>query len=201
MPKLPKISPPKPPLPPSMQAPPKKAGSKNPPLKPHEQAIEGGTHAIGWIDERTSLSGGARWMMFRKVPKGTNWFYTLGSATMFAFLSQAGIADADPTQAVRAEHRTDQCAPHAEQARLVGRLAAYRVVRSEASGLEALLLDVREEHVRRDDLRDADRDVRILRSQLIDHRGEIRQRIASIRTCVMRKNRSSIYCVFRGAAC
>ena len=30
-----------------------------------------------------------RWMMFRKVPKGTNWFYTLGSATMFAFLSQA----------------------------------------------------------------------------------------------------------------
>ena len=27
--------------------------------------------------------------MFRKVPKGTNWFYTLGSATMFAFLNQA----------------------------------------------------------------------------------------------------------------
>ena len=30
-----------------------------------------------------------RWAMFRKVPKGTNWFYTLGSATLFAFLSQA----------------------------------------------------------------------------------------------------------------
>ena len=28
-------------------------------------------------------------MMFRKIPQGTNWFYTLGSATMFAFLSQA----------------------------------------------------------------------------------------------------------------
>ena len=28
-------------------------------------------------------------MFFRKVPKGTNWFYTLGSATMFAFVSQA----------------------------------------------------------------------------------------------------------------
>ena len=28
-------------------------------------------------------------MMFRKIPRGTNWFYTLGSATMFAFLSQA----------------------------------------------------------------------------------------------------------------
>ena len=28
-------------------------------------------------------------MMFRKTPYGNNWFYTLGSATMFAFLSQA----------------------------------------------------------------------------------------------------------------
>ena len=28
-------------------------------------------------------------MLFRKVPRGINWFYTLGSATMFAFLSQA----------------------------------------------------------------------------------------------------------------
>ncbi len=52
-------------------------------------AKEGGVSAVDWIDERTSLSGGMRWMMFRKVPKGTNWFYTLGSATMFAFLSQA----------------------------------------------------------------------------------------------------------------
>ena len=58
-------------------------------LPPTDAAAEGGTHALGWIDERTSLSGAARWMMFRKVPKGTNWFYTLGSATMFAFLSQA----------------------------------------------------------------------------------------------------------------
>jgi quinol-cytochrome oxidoreductase complex cytochrome b subunit len=28
-------------------------------------------------------------MLYRKVPKGTNWFYALGSATMFAFVSQA----------------------------------------------------------------------------------------------------------------
>ena len=28
-------------------------------------------------------------MLFRKVPKGTNWFYTLGSATLFAFVVQA----------------------------------------------------------------------------------------------------------------
>ena len=47
------------------------------------------SRVVDWVDERTSLSGGLRWLMFRKVPKGTNWFYTLGSATMFAFLSQA----------------------------------------------------------------------------------------------------------------
>jgi quinol-cytochrome oxidoreductase complex cytochrome b subunit len=89
MPKLPKIKIPQPPVPPALKAPPKKAGAKKPPKAPLDAAVEGGTHAIGWIDERTSLSGAARWMMFRKVPKGTNWFYTLGSATMFAFLSQA----------------------------------------------------------------------------------------------------------------
>src|SRR3954451_9737846 len=54
-----------------------------------QQAQEAGISAVDWIDERTSLSGGLRWVMFRKVPKGTNWFYTLGSATMFAFASQA----------------------------------------------------------------------------------------------------------------
>src|SRR6478735_3222652 len=67
------------------------------PKRPHETeqahpldlAKEGGISAVDWIDERTSLSGALRWVMFRKVPKGTNWFYTLGSATMFAFLSQA----------------------------------------------------------------------------------------------------------------
>jgi menaquinol-cytochrome c reductase cytochrome b subunit len=57
--------------------------------KPLEQVKEAGISAADWVDERTSLSGGIRWMLFRKVPKGTNWFYTLGSATMFAFLSQA----------------------------------------------------------------------------------------------------------------
>ncbi len=50
---------------------------------------EAGVSTIDWLDERTSLSAGGRWMLFRKIPKGTNWFYTLGSATMFAFLSQA----------------------------------------------------------------------------------------------------------------
>jgi len=84
---MPKI--PAPPVPGSLQPTPKRPGKVYGPQTPAEHGHEGAASAIGWIDERTSLSGGARWMMFRKVPKGTNWFYTLGSATMFAFLSQA----------------------------------------------------------------------------------------------------------------
>jgi menaquinol-cytochrome c reductase cytochrome b subunit len=73
---------------------------------PVEVTKEAGISAVDWVDERTSLSGGLRWAMFRKIPKGTNWFYTLGSATLFAFLSQAvtGVFlamyyDPSPTQA------------------------------------------------------------------------------------------------------
>jgi len=78
---------PAPPLPDTLNPRPKRPGSKV--QKPLEVAREGAISAADWVDERTSLSGGLRWMMFRKVPKGTNWFYTLGSASMFAFLNQA----------------------------------------------------------------------------------------------------------------
>ena len=44
---------------------------------------------VGWIDERTGAGPFLRGFLYRKVPKGTNWYYTLGTATMFAFLSQA----------------------------------------------------------------------------------------------------------------
>jgi menaquinol-cytochrome c reductase cytochrome b subunit len=54
-----------------------------------DQAMEVQAGIVGWVDERTGASGFLRGFLFRKVPKGTNWFYTLGSATMFAFLSQA----------------------------------------------------------------------------------------------------------------
>ena len=84
--KLPTL--PKPPLPKRFQDTPARPG-ENEKVHPLEQAKEAGIHTAGWVDERTSLSGGVRWMFFRKVPKGTNWFYTLGSATMFAFVSQA----------------------------------------------------------------------------------------------------------------
>jgi len=78
---------PTPPLPNALQAPPPKPGEKT--QTPVESAAEAGIHVIDWLDERTSVSAAGRWMMFRKVPKGVNWFYTLGSAAMFSFLSQA----------------------------------------------------------------------------------------------------------------
>jgi menaquinol-cytochrome c reductase cytochrome b subunit len=78
---------PKPPLPTALQPKPRRPGEPRPGAL--DQAKEAGITTVDWIDERTSLSGVARWTMFRKVPKGTNWFYTLGSATLFAFLNQA----------------------------------------------------------------------------------------------------------------
>jgi quinol---cytochrome c reductase cytochrome b subunit, bacillus type len=86
MPKLPKL--PAPPMPAALKEPPPRPG-ENGRKGPVQEAAEAGITVVDWVDERTSLSGAARWLMFRKVPKGTNWFYTLGSATMFAFLSQA----------------------------------------------------------------------------------------------------------------
>jgi menaquinol-cytochrome c reductase cytochrome b subunit len=67
------------------------------PAKPGEQngtgngvvqkAKEAPADLVGWVDERTGATGFLTGMLFRKVPKGTNWFYTLGSATLFAFLA------------------------------------------------------------------------------------------------------------------
>jgi menaquinol-cytochrome c reductase cytochrome b subunit len=79
---------PAPPIPAALKPAPKRPGTEKP-KKPLEHAAEAGITAADWVDERTGLSGGVRWVLFRKVPKGTNWFYTLGSASMFAFLSQA----------------------------------------------------------------------------------------------------------------
>jgi menaquinol-cytochrome c reductase cytochrome b subunit len=83
-----KLRAPLPPLPDALNPRPKRPGTTKK-QTPVEVATDQGISVVDWIDERTSLSGGLRWLMFRKVPKGTNWFYTLGSATMFAFLSQA----------------------------------------------------------------------------------------------------------------
>ncbi len=53
------------------------------------QAKEAPHHVLAWVDTRVGASGILTGMLFRKVPKGTNWFYTLGSATLFAFIAQA----------------------------------------------------------------------------------------------------------------
>ena len=53
------------------------------------QAKEAPADVLAWVDQRTGASGFLTGMLYRKVPKGTNWFYTLGSATLFAFISQA----------------------------------------------------------------------------------------------------------------
>jgi ubiquinol-cytochrome c reductase cytochrome b subunit/menaquinol-cytochrome c reductase cytochrome b subunit len=73
----------------SLNPAPKRPGEGNGTVTAKDAAKEAGVTVVDWVDERTSLSGPARWLMFRKVPKGTNWFYTLGSGTMFAFLNQA----------------------------------------------------------------------------------------------------------------
>lgn len=53
------------------------------------QAKDAPVDVAGWLDSRTGGSGFLTGMLYRKVPKGTNWFYTLGSATLFAFVIQA----------------------------------------------------------------------------------------------------------------
>jgi menaquinol-cytochrome c reductase cytochrome b subunit len=82
---------PRPPLPRSLSPRPARPGANGNGAKPsmQDQAAEAGASVVGFLDERTGASPFLRGFLFRKVPKGTNWFYTLGSATMFAFVSQA----------------------------------------------------------------------------------------------------------------
>ena len=80
---------PKLPTPPVPKAPSQTSAPRRGADAPVEAGVEAGLTVVDWIDERTQLSPGLRWMMFRKVPKGINWAYTLGSATLFAFLNQA----------------------------------------------------------------------------------------------------------------
>src|SRR5213596_2058106 len=78
------------PLPAGLRKPPKPG---EPPsgngATPGERLKEGGADLVGWLDERSGGGSFLTGMLYRKVPKGTNWFYTLGSATMIAFVSQA----------------------------------------------------------------------------------------------------------------
>jgi quinol-cytochrome oxidoreductase complex cytochrome b subunit len=46
------------------------------------------TKVMGWLDERLGLTTIYKTVLDRKVPK-VNWWYTLGSATLFLFILQA----------------------------------------------------------------------------------------------------------------
>src|SRR5688572_12408993 len=88
------------------------AGETTPKPTVKDHAAEAGISTVGWLDERTGASPFLRGFLYRKVPRGTNWYYTLGSATMFAFLSQAvtGVFlamyyEPDPTRAYESASR------------------------------------------------------------------------------------------------
>jgi ubiquinol-cytochrome c reductase cytochrome b subunit/menaquinol-cytochrome c reductase cytochrome b subunit len=80
---------PAPPIPKVLRPKPKRPGDANGKVTPVDVAADAGISTADWVDERMAMSKGVRWLLFRHVPRGTNWAYTLGSATLFAFLSQA----------------------------------------------------------------------------------------------------------------
>jgi len=45
--------------------------------------------AVAWLDERLDVTSIWRAIFLRKIPKGVNWWYTFGSATLFLFTIQA----------------------------------------------------------------------------------------------------------------
>jgi quinol-cytochrome oxidoreductase complex cytochrome b subunit len=44
---------------------------------------------LDWLEERSGLVGGAKYFLFRNVPRDVNWMQTLGAATLTAFIVQA----------------------------------------------------------------------------------------------------------------
>jgi menaquinol-cytochrome c reductase cytochrome b subunit len=60
-----------------------------PRLTRQEQLQQTILYPVDWLEERSGLIGGIRYFLFRKVPSDINWFQTLGSATLTAFIVQA----------------------------------------------------------------------------------------------------------------
>jgi menaquinol-cytochrome c reductase cytochrome b subunit len=58
-------------------------------MAPRSSRYERIMYPADWLEERSGLVGAVRYFLFRKVPADTNWFQTLGSATLTAFLIQA----------------------------------------------------------------------------------------------------------------
>jgi quinol---cytochrome c reductase cytochrome b subunit, bacillus type len=61
------------------------ARKKSPRRQRVEQLI---MYPVDWLDERSGLVAWTKHFLFRKVPGDTDWFHTLGSATLTAFIVQ-----------------------------------------------------------------------------------------------------------------
>jgi menaquinol-cytochrome c reductase cytochrome b subunit len=55
-----------------------------------EEMMRVAQYPLDWLEERSGLVGGIRYFLFRKVPRDSSWWHTLGSATLTAFLVQLG---------------------------------------------------------------------------------------------------------------
>jgi menaquinol-cytochrome c reductase cytochrome b subunit len=59
-----------------------------PKTKRRQQVEDVAMVPLDWLEERSGLVGATKYFLFRKVPAETNWFHTLGSATLTAFIVQ-----------------------------------------------------------------------------------------------------------------
>ena len=55
-----------------------------------EEMMRVAQYPLDWLEERSGLLGGVKYFLFRKVPRDSGWWHTLGSATLTAFLVQLG---------------------------------------------------------------------------------------------------------------
>jgi quinol-cytochrome oxidoreductase complex cytochrome b subunit len=55
-----------------------------------DDMLRAAQYPLDWLEERSGLIGGTRYFLFRKVPRDSGWWHTLGSATLTAFLVQLG---------------------------------------------------------------------------------------------------------------
>ena len=58
-------------------------------IGPKNPIVQAGLGVVDYVDERTGVTTGAKWFMFRNIPRGTSWFQTLGFAAMVVFGLQA----------------------------------------------------------------------------------------------------------------
>jgi ubiquinol-cytochrome c reductase cytochrome b subunit/menaquinol-cytochrome c reductase cytochrome b subunit len=58
-------------------------------IGPKNPAVKVGEDVVNYVDDRTGVTKGARWFLFRNIPRGTSWFQTLGFSAMAVFGVQA----------------------------------------------------------------------------------------------------------------